>query len=83
MSIKIPPISKSDLEMIQIEVQDESVLELPDWQVQSMINRIRQLEDAVSALLKDVVPYVHDTGHNAADREMHEAINAARAAVSH
>lgn len=43
--------------------------------------RVKQLEDVVRALLRDVVPHARDTGHNAADREMRAAIDAARAAV--
>jgi hypothetical protein len=43
--------------------------------------RVELLEDVVRSLLRDVVPHVRDTGHNAADREMYETIMSARAAV--
>ena len=44
--------------------------------------RSEQLEAVVLAMLVDVVPHTRDTGHNAADREMREAIKAARAVVA-
>lgn len=40
--------------------------------------RIAALETALRAMLTCVVPHARDTGHNAADREMREAIEAAR-----
>jgi hypothetical protein len=43
--------------------------------------RVKQLEGVVRALLRDVVPHTRETGHNAADREMRAAIDAAHAAV--
>jgi len=81
MGISIPPIAEEELMIIQREVQKEEAVQLSDWQTQSMINRIRQLESVVQALLSDVVPHSRDTGHNAADRDMAEAIKAARAAL--
>lgn len=40
--------------------------------------RIADLERALRAMLTDVVPHARETGHNAADREMREAIRVAR-----
>jgi len=48
---------------------------------QAALERITELEGIVKSLLTDVVPHVRDTGHNAADRELKEAIRAAHAAV--
>lgn len=45
------------------------------------MERVALLEKVIRSLLRDVVPHARDTGHNAADREMREAIEAARAAV--
>lgn len=44
--------------------------------------RVSALEHALRAMLTDVVPHTRETGHNAADREMNEAIKNARALVS-
>jgi ribosomal protein L15 len=81
MSIQIPAITEEALTQLQREVQAEDAVTKSDWQAQSLINRIRQLEGVVQLMLNDVVPHVRDTGHNAADRAACEAINAARGAV--
>ncbi|MYM92495.1 hypothetical protein [Duganella vulcania] len=44
--------------------------------------RVKQLEEVIRNLLRDVVPHVRETGHNAADREIRAAVSAARAAVT-
>jgi hypothetical protein len=49
---------------------------------EQMEDRIAALESALRAMLTDVVPHTRDTGHNAADREMREAIKTARALVA-
>lgn len=81
MAINIPPITDEDLAQFQQEVLNNNDVVLSDISAQSLINRIRQLEGAVRGMLTCVVPHTRDTGHNAADREMTEAIKAARAAV--
>lgn len=43
--------------------------------------RIAALTSALRGLLDHVVPHARDTGHNAADREMREAIQVARKLV--
>lgn len=43
--------------------------------------RIVNLERALTALLRDVVPHVKDTGHNAADRDIRESIKLANATI--
>lgn len=43
--------------------------------------RTDTLENAVSTLLLNVVPNARDTGHNAVDRDMNEAIKFAKAAI--
>ena len=48
---------------------------------EQMEDRIAALERALRAMLTDVVPHARDTGHNAADREMAEAIKTARELV--
>lgn len=81
MAIDIPPIPEEDLATLQQVILDNNDVVLSDMTAQSLINRIRQLEGAVRGLLTCAVPHTRDTGHNAADREMSEAIKAARAAV--
>lgn len=43
--------------------------------------RIELLECILISMLKDVVPHVRDTGHNAADREIAEVVRQARKAL--
>lgn len=47
-------------------------------EVSELIDYTEKLEATIKGLLIQVVPHVRDTGHNAADREMHSAIKAAR-----
>jgi hypothetical protein len=44
--------------------------------------RIAELESALRAVVLDILPRVHDTGHNAADRNTHQAILLVRKALS-
>jgi hypothetical protein len=76
---KMHGIDPSEISTIHAGSEKETALTTSD--LSTLLAAINARDAAISALLRDVVPHVRDTGHNAADREMAQAIHAARSLV--
>lgn len=75
------PLTPAVQSVSQVE-QRRTVMQA-DYSLESVfLPKYTQVVKALNGLLEHVVPHARDTGHNAADREMCEAIQVARAVAT-
>lgn len=76
---KMRGIDPEAISNIQTGTDKEAVLSASD--LRALLSALNDRDEALRAMLRDVVPHVRDVGHNAADREMSHAIRTAQSLV--